>query len=151
MANAYDMALRGRAVAAYEGGEGPYKEVAAVFGLDHRTLERWVARYRATGSVAPRPKGGGWRCPIDLAVLHRVVRARPDGVCTELCRAYNRRVGRTQQTNETSFRRAMHREGYVLKRNAGGQANTTGRTWTRNGGPSVKNFASRADNSDREA
>lgn len=84
------MALRARAVAAYEGG--------------------------ATGSVAPRPKGGGWRCPIDLTVLNAVVREPPDGFCTESCRAYNRRVRRAQQTNPTSLRRAIRRAGYVLKK-----------------------------------
>ena len=138
MANAYDMALRERAVTAYEGGEGPYKEVATMFELDHRTLERWVARYRVTGSVAPRPKGGGWRCPIDLVVLHAVVRERPDGFCTELCRAYNRRVRRAQQTNPTSFRRAMRREGYVLKKNGSVRVNTIGPTSGRNGRRSAR-------------
>ena len=59
-----------------------------MFELDHRTLERWVARYRATGSVAPRPKGGGWHCPIDLTVLHGVVRERSDSFCAEWCRTY---------------------------------------------------------------
>ena len=95
-----------------------------------------MARYRATGSVAARPKGGGWHCPIDVAVLHTVVRERPDGFCAELCRAYNRRVRRAQQTNETSFRRAMHREGYVLKKNA--RANRTGPRWRRNGERSAR-------------
>lgn len=128
MANPYDMALRARAVAAYEGGEGSYVELAAVFTLDPRTLERWVARLRATGSVAPRAKGGGWRCPIDLAELHAVVLARPDGTTTELCRAYNRRVRRAQQTTPTSFRRAMRRVGYVLKKNGRGRAKSIAQT-----------------------
>lgn len=123
------MALRTRAVAAYEGGEGSYAELAAVFTLDHRTLERWVARMRATGSVAPHAKGGGWRCPIDLAELHAVVRERPDGTTTELCRAYNRRVRRAQQTTPTSFRRAMRRAGYVLKKRAAAErGRLTGRS-----------------------
>jgi hypothetical protein len=42
------MAFRGRAVAAYEAGEGGYHELAALFGLGYRTLQRWVAQYRAT-------------------------------------------------------------------------------------------------------
>jgi transposase len=132
MANAYDMALRTRAVAAYEGGDGSYAELAAVFTLDHRTLERWVARMRETGSVAPHAKGGGWRCPIALAELHAVIRERPDGTSTELCRAYNRRVRRAQRTTPTSFRRAMRRVGYVLKKNGRGRARSTDRTSRRN-------------------
>ena len=128
MANAYDVTLRARAVAAYERGEGSYVAMAALFDLDHRTLERWVARMRATGSVAPHAKGGGWRCPIDMAELRTVIGARPDGTTTELCRAYNRRVVRAQRTTPTSFRRAMHRAGFVLKKNGRGQARSTDRT-----------------------
>jgi transposase len=59
----YDVALRERAVQAYERGAGSYAQVAALFQVDSRTLERWVARWRTTGSVAPRPRGGGWRSP----------------------------------------------------------------------------------------
>lgn len=128
MANAYDVALRERAVVAYERGEGSYAAMAALFDLDHRTLERWVARMRTTGSVAPHARGGGWRCPLDLTELHAVIRARPDGTTTELCRAYNRRVRRAQRTTPTSFRRAMHRAGYVLKTNGRGRARSTART-----------------------
>ena len=126
------MAFRGRAVAAYEAGEGGYHELAALFGLGYRTLQRWVAQYRATESVAPRPRGGGWRSPIDLVVLHAVVRERPDGTSEEMCREYNRRVGRAQRTNATSFRRALGREGYVLKKNGGVQVNATDPTFSAN-------------------
>lgn len=46
MPNPYDRELRKRAVMAYERGEGSYMHVAALFDLNHRTLERWVARWR---------------------------------------------------------------------------------------------------------
>jgi len=80
MPNPYDLALRERAVTAYERGEGSYAQLAALFDVDHRTLERWVARWRDTQSVAPQPRGGGWPCPIDVTVLRAVVR---DGVLCE--------------------------------------------------------------------
>ena len=131
MPNPYDVALRERAVAAYESGEGSYAHVAAVFDLDHRTVERWVARWRQTGSVAPQPKGGGWRCPIDTTVLHAVIREVPDATIEELRRAYTRRVRRAQRTSARSFRRAMHREGFVRKKNARVRAKSIGRTSTR--------------------
>ena len=128
MPNPYDVALRERAVAAYESGEGSYAHLAALFDLDHRTVERWVARWRQTGSVAPQPKGGGWRCPIDTTVLHAVIRERPDATIEELCRAYNHRVPRAQRTSARSLRRAMRREGFVLKKNDRARAKSTGRT-----------------------
>ncbi len=132
MPNPYDVALRERAVAAYERGEGTYADVAALFLVDLRTLERWVAQQRRTGSVRPRRKGGGWRCPIALPVLHTVIAETPDATLAEICRAYNRRVPRAQQTTVTSCRRAMHRERYVLKKNGRGRARSIGRTSRRN-------------------
>jgi transposase len=132
MPNPYDVAFRERAVKAYESGDGGYRAVATIFGLGHRTLERWVALWRTTGVVAPRPKRGGWRCPIDLAVLHAVIRDAPDATSAELCWEYNRRVPRIQRTTPTSFRRAMHREGYVLKKKGHGRVRSIGRTSKRN-------------------
>ena len=64
----------------------------------------------------PKPKAGGWRCPIDLPLLHAVIAAAPDATVTELCWEYNRRAPAAARTTDTSFRRAMHREGYVLKK-----------------------------------
>ena len=128
MPNPYDVVFRERAVAAYESGEGAYVDVAALFGVGHRTLERWVTQWRTTGSVAPRPKGGGWRCPIEMSVLRAVVAETADGTSAELCRGYNRRVSRAHRTTPTSFRRALHRAGFVVKKNGRGRVRSTGRT-----------------------
>ena len=89
MPNPYDLALRERAVTAYERGDGSYAQLAALFDVDHRKLERWVARWRDTQSLAPQPRGGGWPCPIDVTVLRAVVRDGPDATVTELCWKYN--------------------------------------------------------------
>ncbi len=69
-----------------------------MFGVGHRTVQRWVTRWRVTGSVAASPKGGGWRSPIELAVLTSLIADAPDGRCAELCGTYNRRVPRAQRT-----------------------------------------------------
>ena len=119
-------------MAAYEAGEGGYHELAALFRVGYRTLQRWVAQYRATESVAPRPRRGGWRSPIEVIVLHAVVRERPDGTSEELCREYNRRVGRAGRTSSAGFRRAISREGYVLKKNGGVRVNATDPTFSAN-------------------
>lgn len=128
MSQSYDVVFRERAVAAYTAGEGGYHDLARVLGIGYRTLQRWVARERATGSVAPRPNGGGWRCPIDLRVLEAVVREAPDDTVAELCRTYNRRVPRAARTTRTSFGRAMRRADFVLKKNVRGRASGTDRT-----------------------
>ena len=88
MPNPYPMALRTRAVAAYEAGEGGYVALAEQFGVGVNTLLRWVARAR-TGDLAPRPKGGGWHSPVEAAVVAAVITERPDATLDELHRAYN--------------------------------------------------------------
>ena len=116
MANAYGVDLRERAVRAYRRGDGTLLEVAATFLIDPRTLQRWIAHERATGSLVPKPKAGGWRCPIHLPLPHAVIGAAPDATVAELCWEYNRRAPAAARTTDTSFRRAMHREGYVRKK-----------------------------------
>jgi transposase len=128
MSQAYGVVFRERAVAAYKAGEGGYHDLARLFDIGYRTLQRWVAQERATGSVAPQPDAGGWRCPIDLKVLEAVVREAPDDTVAELCRTYNRRVPRAARTTRTSFGRAMRRADFVLKKNARGRASGTDRT-----------------------
>jgi transposase len=129
MPNPYDVALRQRAVLAYERGEGSYAQVAALFALHQRTLERWVARWRIAESVEPQPRGGGWCSPIDVAVLRVLVREVPDATIHEMCAEYNRRVRRAQRTTPASFHRALVRAGFVVKKNGRARARSTGRTW----------------------
>lgn len=125
----HDPGFRGRAVAAYEAGEGTYHELAKVFGIGYRSLQRWVAQYRATESIDPRPPGGGWRSPIDPIVLHALIRECPDATSDELAREYNHRVGRDERTSARSVRRALRREGYVVKKNGAVRVNVTDPTF----------------------
>lgn len=136
MPNPYDVALRKRAVLAYERGEGSYAEVARLFDLHPRTLERWVARWRTAESFEPRPRGGGWRSPIDMAVLRVLVREGPDATLAEMCREYNRRVPRRQRTTRASLHRALVRDGFVVKKNGRARRRSIGRTSPPNAPPS---------------
>ena len=122
MPNPYDVALRERVVAAYDAGTGTALEVAHLFGLGHRTVQRWVTRWPTTLAYSR----------IDLAVLEDLITETPDATCAELCWAYNRHVPRAQRTTLTSLWRAMRRTGYVLKKNGRGRAKSTGLMSTRN-------------------
>lgn len=133
MPNPYDVALRERAVNAYERGDGSYDEVATLFTVHPRTLQEWVAQWRATGSVAPRPKGGGWASPINLVVLEAVVREVPDSTLQELCFEYNRRVPRAERTTRSALHRALDRLGFVHKKNGRGRVRSIDRTSSRSG------------------
>jgi transposase len=117
MPNPYDVALRERAVLAYEAGGGSYAELSAGLNLGQRTLERWVAQHRTNGDVTPKPKAGGWRSPIVVAVLHGVIAERPDATIDEIRRRYNASVSTTARVSWSAMGRALARLGYVLQKN----------------------------------
>jgi transposase len=120
MAGPHPIALRQRAVAAYESGSEPYDAVAERFGVARRALQRWVKLHRETGSVSPRPRGGGAPSPVEMSVLDEVVAMRPDATSHELTAEYNRRVKRASRVHSSSIKRALHRRGYVFKKNGYG-------------------------------
>ena len=86
MRNPYPLALRERAVAAYETRGESYAAIAEEFAIGQRTLEHWVIRARDTGSPAAHAKGGGFVSPVLLEVMHAVVPEKPDGTTEELTR-----------------------------------------------------------------
>ena len=128
MLQTYDVRFRERAVNAYERGDRSYVEVAAIFGIARRTLERWVAQQRRTGSVAPKQRGGGQRSTIDLPLLEAVLALKPDMTCGELADAYNARAGRDHRVKWWTVWRALRRAGYVLKKNGPDRPNRTAPT-----------------------
>ena len=74
MTQPYSSDLRKRVVRAHLAGE-PIRRVAARFGVSVSSVPKWVARYRATGSVAPGRIGG--HRPWLLELVHRLVGATP--------------------------------------------------------------------------
>jgi transposase len=127
MPNAHPNELRERAVRAYEAGEGSYEEVAERFEIGSATLERWVRRFRNTGTVIPSKWGGGNFSQVDLAILEAAMAERRDATSFELTAAYNKRVPPKQRTSRSSIRRALIRAGYVFKKNAHGRRSATAR------------------------
>jgi transposase len=128
MPNPYPTELRERAVQAYESGDDSHLTVAERFSLNPWTLLRWIVRRRDTGSAAPFAKGGGRTSPVDLDVLEAVVRDARDATTEELTWEYNRRVGRTRRVHRSSVLRALHRHGYVFKKNVRGPQSKTAPT-----------------------
>ena len=141
MPNPYPIELRERAVRAYEDSTDTYVEVAARFDIAVSTLCLWVRQTRDTGNVMPAPKGGGWYSPVDIGLLHRLVRERPDQTSDEVTRAYNRRVAPEVRVHRSSILRALHRTGFVFKKNDRGRRNWTGPRSRPSGAPSGVGFA----------
>ena len=83
-----------------------------------------------SGDRIGRAAAARGRSPIDPIVLHALIRECPDATSDELSRAYNRRVGRDGRTSARSVRRALRREGYVVKKNGAVQVSATDPTFS---------------------
>jgi len=123
MPNPYPTELRDRAVRAYEAGDESCAAVAARFEVGVASLERWLRRQRQTGTLDPLAKAGGWKSPVDTAVLQRLVAERPDRTTDELTREYNRHTT-TPRVHRSSILRALQRLGYVFKKNGRARRNS---------------------------
>jgi transposase len=131
MAEAYPVELRNRAVHAYEAGDGTYLEVATIFRVGVASLKRWVSLYRIAGDVKPQPKSGGRRSSIASEEIDAIVARLGDPTALEITAEFNfRRRGRAR-VHVSSIKRALHRFGYVVKKNAAGRWKVCGRTSSR--------------------
>jgi transposase len=83
----YSIDLRERIVAAVDRGEHSLRAIAHLFSVNLSFLVRLLQRRRATGSVRPKPHGGGPPPKLDTAAVRRLlalVRQQPDATLTEL-------------------------------------------------------------------
>jgi transposase len=79
--------LRTRIVALVEAGEHSLRELAELLKVDLSTIVRLLQRYRKTGSVHPKPHGGGMPAKLDanaVARLIELVGEQPDATLAEL-------------------------------------------------------------------
>jgi transposase len=84
---AYSLDLRERAVQSVESGECNIPQAAQRFHLSVPSLERWLARWRATGRCAPLPHAGGPTRKLAAAekAIRATVKREPDVSLQELC------------------------------------------------------------------
>ena len=103
---AYSQDLRERVIAAVEAAQQSQAAIAQTFGISASTLDKWVKRWRDTGSVAALPFAGGrHRALKECAALIRAeVKQQPDVTLDELCE----RVA--AQAEVTASRSMMPRE-----------------------------------------
>src|SRR5262249_22595416 len=83
----YSNDLRERIVAALDRGEHSLRQIAHLFSVSLSFLVRLLQRRRATGSVQPKPHGGGPTPKLAAAALRRLlelVRKQPDATLAEL-------------------------------------------------------------------
>lgn len=121
MAEAYPIELRQRAVQAYEAGEGSAVAIAARFKIGEATVKRWLWRHRDHGHVLPTKKGGGTRSTVERTEIDEIVGRLGDATAGEITAEYNRRRRGDARVHPSTIKRALHRFGYVVKKNAAGR------------------------------
>jgi transposase len=120
--------LRIRVVDAYESGEETFPSVAARFRIGEATAKRWVHLNRSRGNVGPLPGAGGTPSEIDGLELLLLITQLGDANAGELTVEYNRRRRGRNRVHVSSMKRALHRHGYVVKKNASGRWSSFGPT-----------------------
>ena len=123
--NAYSTDLRERVVAAYDSGEGTQDQVAARFAVSTSWVRKLLRQRRRTGSIEPRPHGGGHAPAFDgeaAARLRQAVRDDADATLKELGRAAG------VACSPSAVYRALDRLGITRKKRHGGRPSRTGRS-----------------------
>ena len=86
----YSIDLRERVVAAYDAHEGTQPQIAARFSVSVQWVRKILRQRRNTGSIAPKPHGGGRPPAFDphaAARLRQAVAEDHDATLRELSRA----------------------------------------------------------------
>jgi transposase len=81
------MDLRERVVRAVDAGEGTQEQIAKRFSVSSRWIRSLLARRAATGSIAPKPHGGGRKRLIRgeaAESLRAAIKQAPDATLEEL-------------------------------------------------------------------
>jgi transposase len=112
------MELRVRVVAAYNDGEGSYSEMAERFRVGEASVNRWLARQRRTGDVAPDVRGGSRRArlitPEGEEYIRDCLAVVPTVTMAMLTQMYELKWG-VSMSSET-MRLAVTRLGYTRKK-----------------------------------
>jgi transposase len=119
MAAPYSLDLRHRVLAAYEAGEGSFRELAERFSVSLSFVRDLRRRVRETASAEPKPHGGGARPLLDAAGHERVRRLcakHPDATVAQLCEFYEKR--HRLRVNRSSMSRALARLELTRKKNS---------------------------------
>jgi transposase len=119
---AYSIDLRQRVVAAYDAREGTQEQIAARFAVSTSWVRKLLRQRRQTGSIDPRPHGGGHAEAFDAeaaARLRQAVRDDSDATLEELGRASG------VACSPSAVYRTLDRLGITRKKSRGGRPSRT--------------------------
>jgi transposase len=110
----YSADLRRRIVEAYDNGEGSQEDLAERFVVAPNTVLNYLNQRRSTGSLEPRPHGGGQPARIEPDALREVLEEKNDRTLTELVEEYDRR--HRVRVHISTMGRAIERLHYTRKK-----------------------------------
>jgi transposase len=117
MPRAYSLDLRERLVTTAHEEHLTQAALAGRFRVSTGTVSNWLGRVEQTGSVAPKPHGGGRTASVDAPgaqVLTELVRAQSDRTLDELVALYHARTH--VQLTRSALWRALKRLGLERKK-----------------------------------
>ena len=116
--------LRRRAVEAYRSGlTKTYEATAEMFGIGRASVDRLLRRYRETGDVAAKPRGGNNPILVDDAWLLAHANAHPDARLVDRVAAWAEHSGRV--VTIATMSNAMRRIGWTHKKRHWSRVNAT--------------------------
>ena len=119
---AYSTDLRQRIIVACDARDGTRPQIAARFSVSESFVRKLLRQRRDTGSIAPRPHGGGRRPAFDgegSTRLREAVRDDDDATRAELAEAAG------VACSEAATCRALARLGITRKKSRGGRPSRT--------------------------
>lgn len=122
---AYSTDLRQRVVAACDARDGTRAQIAARFAVSESWVRKLLRQRRDTGSIDPKPHGGGRRAAFDAPAamrLRQAVRADDDATLEELGRAAG------VACSVPAVFRALARLGITRKKSRGGRLSRIARS-----------------------
>ena len=129
---AYGLDLRDLVVHAHQAGEGSIREWGDLFHVAKNTVDNWLRRLRESGTVVPRPHGGGVPAVLSgdrLETLCRLVVERDDATLDELREAVEQEC--QVHTSRSAVDRALRKVNFTRKRRRSTRTSATGPTSSR--------------------
>jgi transposase len=116
--------LRRRIVEAYQAKlSGTYGKTAELFHVGEATVSRLLRRFRETGDVQQKSRGGNNPRRVDLVWLRENLEAVPDARAVDRIETWVERGG--ERVSETAMYNAMHALGWTHKKRRWSPANAT--------------------------
>ena len=118
MPTALSVDLRQRVLAAYQAKAGSQRQLAERFQVSLSFVRDLMRHYRQTGSIEPKPHGGGATAKLgnqQLPIVQALVEAQPDALLVELSERFAQQTG--VEVSGSTMQRAVQRLKLSVKKN----------------------------------